>query len=140
MILSMCTDWPSRARIISRCISRGYKLVGGDKIEVGSRISQYLFPRRQVAVEHAEHRVLQAGERVVEHRAIKRFLVFEVVIKESLVHPGFSGNGVSAGAGNAVLGELVRRGPQNGGPALFGLAAGTHAGQERPGDDEEDEA
>jgi len=107
----------------------GINLVGGDEIEIRSDISHDLIARRQIAVENCENASLHPGKRIVEHRTIKCFLVLEVVVEECLVDSRLVRNGVSAGSGDAVLGKLLRCGPQNSGTAFLGLAAGTHAGK-----------
>ena len=108
-------------------------LVGSDEIEICAGIGHHLLARRQVAVEHAEHRCLQAAKRFVEHGAVQRFFVLEVVVQQSLVDPGRARDGIGARAGNAVLGKFLRGRLQNGGAALLRLAAGTHAaGQSTP--------
>jgi hypothetical protein len=55
---------------------------------------------------------LQAREGIVEHCAVKRFFIFEVVVAEP-VDPRLAGN-ARARSGNAVLSKLVRRSLQNG--------------------------
>ena len=107
----------------------GINLVRGDEIEIRAHVGHDLFARRQVAVEHLENACLHPGKRVVEHRAVERFLVLEVVIEQRLVDARLARDGVGAGSGNAVLGKLLRRRLQDGGAAFLRLPAGTHAGR-----------
>ena len=80
-----------------------------------------------MAVEHLKHGVLQAREGVIQNRAVERFLIFEVVVEQGLVDAGLAGDGVGAGSGYSVGGELVSCGLENRGAALLGLAARAHA-------------
>ena len=102
-------------------------LVGSNEIEIGANVSHHFFARRQVAIEHTEYSSFQTGKSLIQHRGVKRFFVLEVVVEQSLVHPGLTRNGVGAGSGDAVFGKLLRGGLQDGGTALLGLSTGTHA-------------
>src|SRR5579872_121014 len=102
-------------------------LIRRDEIEVRADVGQDLLARRQVAVEDAEDRRSQPGERFIEYRSVERLFVLEVVIEERLVDVGFAGDGVCTGSGDAVLCELEGRRLQNGCAALLRLAARTHA-------------
>ncbi len=123
----MCGDWPFASPHHLALHQPRIELVRGNEIEISARIGHDLLAGRQVAVEHAEDGILQAGKRIVEHGAIKRLFVLEVVIEQRLVDAGLAGDGVGTGAGNAVLGELLRGGLQDRCPALLRLAAGAHA-------------
>src|SRR5579864_1101848 len=102
------------------------QLVRSDEIEIRAGISENLLTRRQITVQHLKHSFLQTRKRIVQHRAIKRFLILEVVIQERLVDPCLLGNRVGAGTGDAMLGKLLRRCRQYCGTALFRLAARSH--------------
>ncbi len=68
-------------------------------------------------------------EENVQHGAVERLLVAEVVIEQRLVHPGSFGDGVDAGAGQALLRKLGQRGLQDGVAAGFRLAPAAAAGR-----------
>ena len=74
-------------------------------------------------------RLEQPDEKVIEHRAVQRFLVAKVVIEQRLVDPGGGGDGVHARARQAFLGEFDQRRLQDGAAAGLGLAAGAAAGR-----------
>src|SRR5271165_3626874 len=106
----------------------GINLVGGDEIEICAYVSHDFLAWRQIAVERMEDPGLHPRKRMVEDRAVEGLFVLEVVIKEGLVDARLARNGIRAGAGNAVLGKLLRRRLQNGGAAFLRLPARTHAG------------
>ena len=107
----------------------GIDPVRRDEIEIRARVGHNFLARRQVAVERAEHVRLQSGESAVEHRAVQRFFVFEVVVQQRLVDASFARDFLGAGTRDVVVGELLRRRFQDGRAALFRLPAGTHAAE-----------
>src|SRR5690242_2884153 len=81
--------------------------IRGDEIEIGSGVSHDLFSRRKGTVEYLEDRIFESGESVFEHGAVQRFLIFKVVVEQSLVDARFAGDGIGPRSGNAVLGKLA---------------------------------
>src|SRR6185437_16695395 len=61
----------------------------------------------------------QTGKYFVEHRLIKRFFVFEVVIKQRLIDSGRTSDRLRARAGDAFSREFAYCGLQDRGPTLF---------------------
>src|SRR5262249_25413186 len=100
----------------------------GDVIEMRSGIRQNFFAWGKAAVQRGINRVGQPAENVVEHGAIKRLFVLEVVIKQSLVHMRAAGNGVGTRSGDPFPSKFLRSGVQNGSAAFFRLSPRTKAG------------
>src|SRR4051812_24403189 len=102
-------------------MSHEIKVRGGD--------GQYLFAARQVAVEDFRERGGQLAEYLIEHRAVKRFFVLVVVVKEGLVDAGSASDVVGTSAGGAFCRKLVERGLEDGVAGGVRVAAGTATGR-----------
>src|SRR5579864_2199077 len=114
------------ARKNSACTIRGYK--GCDAIKMGTNISLQPFARRKCLRKRIVDCGSNSGKDFVQHRLIKRFLVFEVVIEQRLVDSRGTRNRICARCGNPFARKFPDRGFQNSGPALFGLAASAETG------------
>ena len=102
--------------------------VASQVIEVRTDVGEVLLLRRQIQFQHVEDALCETCENMVQHRAVERFFVFEVVVEQRFIDRGRPGYGVGAGAGHAFLCELAHGRIENGGPGLLGLAASTEAG------------
>ena len=95
----------------------------GNGIEVRLHVGQKAFAGRARTIADRHHPLQQAFEETIEHRAVERLLVVEVVIQQRLVHPGGFGDSIDPGARQAFAAELHQRGLQDGLAATVGLAA-----------------
>ena len=99
--------------------------MSGNEIKILAYVSAHLFARRQVAIQDSRHVSTELAESMIHGGAVKRLLVFEVIIEKRLVDAGATGDSVGARAGDAVVGEFLDGCLQNGGTRLLGPAAET---------------
>ena len=102
------------------------KRVIGDVIEMGARIGQDFFFRRQIARKDFSNCCDKAAKDLIEYGVVECFLVFEVVIEQGLIDAGGAGDGIGACAGRALAGELTHGRIEDGGTAFLGSSSGTH--------------
>src|ERR1700746_291105 len=102
----------------------------GKIVEERSYIAKDLLRGRDVLMQDRHQNFVALLKNVIERSAIKRLLVAEVVIEQSLVDLGRARNRIGTGAGHSFACELADRCLQDRGAALFGLSPGP---QSRPG-------
>src|SRR4029077_12250221 len=93
-------------------------------IEVGSHVSSQPIARGEMLRQRLVNSRADSTKNFVENSLVKGFLVLEVVIKQRLIHPGGTGNRLSAGAGHAFTGELADGRFQDSGTTFLRLPAG----------------
>src|ERR1035437_1498995 len=91
-------------------------------------IGKQALASRARTIERLRDATEQPDEKLIEHRAVQRFLVTEVVIQQCLVDLSGSGDGVHARTRKALLGKFAKRRLENRAPARLGLAAGPSPG------------
>src|SRR5664280_1663947 len=96
----------------------------GNAIEMCAGIGEQALTSRTHPIESLRDATEQSDEKLIEHRAVQRFLVTEVVIQQCLVDFSGSGDGVHARARETFLGEFAKRRLEDGAAAGLGLAAG----------------
>ena len=99
--------------------------MAGDVIEMRPDVSQKFFSGREILRKRDLDGLGESTENLVEHCAVNRFFVLEVVIKQSLVYASRAGNSIGTRAGNPFPGKLGHSSLQNSGAAFFGVAAGS---------------
>src|SRR5947208_14056309 len=102
------------------------KRVIGDVIEMGARIGQDFFFRRQIARKDFSNCCDKAAKDLIEYGVVECFLVFEVVIEQGLIDAGGAGDGSGACAGRALAGGLTHGRIAAGGTAFLWSSSGTH--------------
>src|SRR5579863_72648 len=102
-----------------------------DVIKMSTGVGQQAFSRRSLLRQGRLNSHHEPAEYFIQHRAVKRVLILEVIIKQGLIDLGGTCNRVSASARKSLLGELADSRAQNRGLALGGTAAGAESGFKR---------
>ena len=102
--------------------------VAGDVIEMRPDVSKQFFSGTQFLCKRMLDGIGEPAKNLVEHSAVKRLFVFEIVIKQSLIYSRRAGDGVGTGARNAFPGKLTHRRLKYGGAAFLRAAARSETG------------
>src|ERR1035437_4475448 len=87
-------------------------------------IGEQALASRTRAIEGPRDATEQPDKKLIEHRAVQRFLVPKVVIQQRLVDPGSSRDGIHARPRETFLGKFAKRRLENCAATGLGLAAG----------------
>ena len=96
----------------------------GNAIKMCTGIGEQAFASRACPIEGLRDAIEQPDEKLIEHRAVQRFLVPKVVIQQCLVDLSGISDGVHARTRKALLGKFAKRRLENCAPACLGLATG----------------